>query len=81
MNVIEYPIDLKNMKESDIYLWRMKNVDFIAITNTLKIKSIHKIHLNFLLCHKVLISLVRPILDVDINFLNIKFINGYRKGD
>ena len=55
--------------------------DFNSVINNLRIKPSGKSRISIPICRLVSLAVVRPVLEVDVQFLENEFINGYREGD
>jgi hypothetical protein len=51
------------------------------VISNLRIKPSGKSRISIPICRLVSLAVVRPVLEVDVQFLNNEFINGYREGD
>ena len=69
------------MEDKDLDARRLKRTDFNSIINQLCVTSHAKSQLFVSLCRLVVLLLVRPILEGDVQLLETEFSNGYQKGD
>ena len=60
---------------------KSQNTYFNYVIGTLRIKPQEKSRIFIFICHLVLLVVARLVFEVDMKFLDSKFINGYREGD
>lgn len=75
------PKDVSNFDDIVTYMWVTQNINFISLIGDRCTKPYSKSRIAILLCHLFLLSLVRLILNVDVQLLENKFVNGYREDD
>ena len=71
---------MQDPNTSKVVLWKMQKQDSVAVINWLQMMPVLKSCLFIPLCRFRTLPLVRPIIEDDVQRLENKFVNGYRKG-
>ena len=59
----------------------LQNTNFNSLIGGLRMKPFSKSRFSIPLCRLIPLSVVRPILEIDVQLLENEFVNGYREGD
>ena len=73
-------VNFQVLEDKDLDARRLKRTNFNSIINQLRVTPHAKSRFCVLLCRLVVLPLVGPILENDIQLLETKFSNGYREG-
>ena len=74
-------VNVQGLEDKDYDARRLKRTDFNSIINQLRAIPYEKSRFCVPLCRLVVLPLVRPILEGDVQLLETEFSNGYREGD
>ena len=75
------PLDASNPDETELKVWRSQKEDSIGVIHRVRIKPLAKSRFSIPLCRLQCLSLIRPIIEVDVARLQNKFVMGYRDDD
>lgn len=74
------PNKLLDVEETMSHMRNLQNTNFNYLIGGLRMKPLSNSRFLLPLCRLILLSVVRPILKIDVQLLKNKFVNGYRKG-
>ena len=81
VQTLECPLDVEDADMSKVILHKLQKEDFIAIINCLCMKPVSKSRLNIATYCMPALPLMHPILQVNVQKLENKFVCGYHEGD
>ena len=74
------PNELLNVEETMSHMRNLQNTNFNSLIGRLRMKPLSNSRFLIPLCRLIPLSIVRPILEIDVQLLKNEFVNGYREG-